>query len=195
MHPHSIRAQKRGARIVVRIVVAATWVWATALALHCTMVWESSPGVASRQTPAHGSGLKLIFVAHTYCPCTSVALRNLMSLSGEALAKLRPEIVLTGPDATPESTAPNVILASKIAHVTIRYGHEAQALSDYGARTSGQCFLFDKQGKLVFSGGLTSGRGVEGECAGMEAISHVLADKACQLQAPVFGCPLTTPGE
>ena len=69
-------------------------------------------------------------------------------------------------------------------------GHEAAL---FGAETSGYVLLYDTQGQLLFSGGITASRGHAGENAGENAIISMLAGKAPGLQrTPVYGCSLLT---
>ena len=59
------------------------------------------------------------------------------------------------------------------------------------ALTSGSCFLYDAHGKLLFSGGITSARGHEGDNAGRDAIVKLVHGRpAPQQQTDVFGCAL-----
>jgi len=61
----------------------------------------------------------------------------------------------------------------------------------FHAATSGQTMLYDKEGKLIFSGGITGARGHEGDNAGRTAIVSLLnLDEANRDETPVFGCPL-----
>jgi hypothetical protein len=69
---------------------------------------------------------------------------------------------------------------------------EAQVLSRYGAQTSGQAYLYNRGGDLVFSGGLTESRGTEGDSVGMLAIRETAADQTCVPTAPVYGCSVQT---
>ena len=63
--------------------------------------------------------------------------------------------------------------------------------SRFRAVTSGVTALYDAQGRLLFSGGLTSARGHEGDSFGVRRISSLLLDgKADRPDAPVFGCAL-----
>lgn len=64
----------------------------------------------------------------------------------------------------------------------------------FGAFTSGQALLYDAQGQLRFSGGITDSRGHEGDNAGREAIEAILAGKtATTTLTDVFGCGLFAP--
>jgi hypothetical protein len=66
----------------------------------------------------------------------------------------------------------------------------------FGARTSGQVLVFDPGARLVFSGGITAGRGHGGDNVGRAAVLALLAGReAGTATAPVFGCPLTEPDE
>jgi hypothetical protein len=67
-------------------------------------------------------------------------------------------------------------------------GVEAQR---FGAQTSGQTILYDAQGKLLFQGGITAGRGHEGDNAGEDSIvALVHGEEPVVRKTPVFGCPL-----
>jgi hypothetical protein len=51
--------------------------------------------------------------------------------------------------------------------------------------------LYDARGRLLFSGGLTSARGHEGDSFGLRRIrSLLLTGEADRRDAPVFGCSL-----
>jgi hypothetical protein len=61
----------------------------------------------------------------------------------------------------------------------------------FHANTSGQTVLYDAEGRLLFSGGITAARGHAGDNAGRSAIvSLVNAKVADKTETPVFGCPL-----
>jgi hypothetical protein len=67
-------------------------------------------------------------------------------------------------------------------------GVEAQR---FRSLTSGQTVLYDKNGKLLFSGGMTAARGHEGDNAGRSAIVSILNEGKSELvNTPVFGCAL-----
>jgi hypothetical protein len=60
-----------------------------------------------------------------------------------------------------------------------------------GAETSGYVALYDANGRLLFSGGITRSRGHEGESAGRRTICALLAGEVvADPKTPVFGCPL-----
>src|SRR4029077_7831910 len=74
-------------------------------------------------------------------------------------------------------------------------GADSMAL---GATTSGAVALYDAGGTLRFTGGITDGRGHEGDNEGLDAVLSVLRDETSRaatatMSTPVFGCPLRGP--
>ena len=61
----------------------------------------------------------------------------------------------------------------------------------FGAHVSGQVMVYDKEGKLVFQGGITESRGQMGDNAGRSAIeAQVNRGSSDRDRTLVFGCPL-----
>jgi hypothetical protein len=61
----------------------------------------------------------------------------------------------------------------------------------FGAETSGHTLLFDRDGRLLFSGGITQSRGHAGDNAGERAIvSMVNSEPAARADTLVYGCSL-----
>jgi len=61
----------------------------------------------------------------------------------------------------------------------------------FGSSTSGHVMLYNTQGQLVFSGGITAARGHSGENDGRSAIVALLTQgQAATDETPVFGCQL-----
>lgn len=61
--------------------------------------------------------------------------------------------------------------------------------AEYGVKTSGHSFLFDENGKQIFSGGLTIARGHEGASAGAEFLKQwKKQQKKETFFERVFGC-------
>jgi hypothetical protein len=81
--------------------------------------------------------------------------------------------------------------AAAIPGVSVVRDDEGVEANRFHAATSGQTMLYDREGKLLFSGGMTSGRGHAGDNAGRTAIVSLLTrNEALQSATPVFGCPL-----
>jgi len=64
----------------------------------------------------------------------------------------------------------------------------------FGALVSGSTLLYAPDGRLLFSGGVTSARGHAGDNAGLDALASFLAHTDSDVpHTPVFGCLLQTP--
>lgn len=133
----------------------------------------------------------LVMLAHPGCPCTLASLRELERIQGETSVGLTAHILfLEVPGAQNEDSA-TIRLARTIPGVVVKTGQPARAAQIWGARTSGQAFLYDRAGVLRFSGGLTPARGHEGLNVGHSAVeSFVRSGKLETDHAPVFGCSL-----
>jgi hypothetical protein len=81
--------------------------------------------------------------------------------------------------------------AGRIPGVTVLADRDGADARRFGARTSGHALLFDNSGKLLFSGGITSARGHEGDNAGRSAILGLVEGRASDLATtPIYGCDL-----
>ena len=179
-------------------------VWVLALALGFTLLWQYKmrPGDADG-TPAtwpresrivrSPDRATLVLFAHPECPCTRASLAELARLLarfGDRLTAdvvfLRPADVGTAWDGTDLWRA-----ASAIPGVTAVRDDDGVEAARFRASTSGAAALYDTRGRLLFSGGLTSARGHEGDSVGIQRISSLLrTGKADRSDAPVFGCSL-----
>jgi len=64
----------------------------------------------------------------------------------------------------------------------------------FGAATSGQVILYDRDGGLLFTGGITASRGHAGDNDGRNAIVSLLGrGRETRHSSPVFGCSLLEP--
>lgn len=81
--------------------------------------------------------------------------------------------------------------AQSIAESKIIYDVDGKWAETYDAKTSGHVLLYDSAGKLQFSGGITVGRGHEGESIARTFITKAVNNNINQTyQSPVFGCPI-----
>jgi hypothetical protein len=81
--------------------------------------------------------------------------------------------------------------AAEIPGVTVTRDDQGVESQLFGAQTSGQAMLYGNDGKLLFKGGITVGRGQEGDSAGAAAIAALVNEEPATLtETNVFGCPL-----
>ncbi|MEM7478928.1 MAG: hypothetical protein AAF483_28430 [Planctomycetota bacterium] len=138
-----------------------------------------------------GEGRLLVFL-HPKCPCSRATVRELQRILVDKDTP-RTEAIIYIPKQA--STADQswfrtdlIVSASKVS--TVRWDVDGALAKEFGALTSGHTLLFDAQGKRVFSGGVTSGRGHEGESPGKLALMEILSGSKKSGEYPVFGCPI-----
>ncbi len=151
----------------------------------------------------------LVVAAHPACPCTRATLRQLERV----LASTRPAdseaargadvvVLFGGPlgDARTDRIASDLrAIAAAIPGVRLVDDPGGVQTASLGAKTSGTVLFYDRTGRLRFNGGITPGRGHEGDSAGAdalrallreEAIDDVPAERTSSSATSVFGCEL-----
>lgn len=148
-----------------------------------------APGALPEDLATPGA-VTVVVAAHPRCPCTRATAESLADALGE-----RPGVRLFVLAWTP-SPAPADWDAVGVTHPLVDRagatilpdpaGARAHAL---GARTSGHTLVYDAEGHLRFSGGVTPARGMTGPSTGLAALHDVLAGRTSpSAHAPVFGC-------
>jgi hypothetical protein len=130
---------------------------------------------------------------HPRCPCSRASLRELARVMAQVGDRLDVLVVFFQPDDEPNAWARTDLwtAATLIPGVRIATDVGGKTASRFGAATSGQVLLYDAAGRLLFSGGITAGRGHEGDNLGRRAVMSLVrgtepAENSCQ----VFGCPI-----
>jgi hypothetical protein len=188
-----------------RLIIALTTVWLCGVASGLYVLWayDNKPGVsavAPARWPATSglvpstSGPTLLFVAHPQCTCTRASLDELAEILARAATHPKTYILFLKPSTTDASWEQTDLLKRAAALPGVRVirdddGVEAQR---FGVQTSGQTFLYDSHGALVFSGGITGSRGHAGENTGELSLISLLShsNTTDRRATSVFGCPL-----
>jgi hypothetical protein len=164
--------------------------------------YESTPGAAGttpvrwpddvefRPTAGHG---RMLLFAHPQCPCTRSSLAELERLLDRRPNRPQATIVFVQPETTssPWSETSTWKRARAMNGVEIICDVGGRLSRRFGAATSGHVLLYDENGALQYSGGVTSVRGQEGPCLGTKTLSALLqGDRPGPATGPVYGCPL-----
>ncbi|MBL8793932.1 MAG: RedB protein [Planctomycetia bacterium] len=179
---------------------AALWLTTVGGGLYWLERYEAAAGaklVSPAAWPAD-TGLKLVphrltlvLALHPRCPCSRVTVAHLADLLARHPDRVSATILLYHPEAEPADA--DVVAGLPIEATVIR-DPEARLAQQFGAVTSGHVLLFRADGGLAFSGGLTRGRGQEGDNPGRQALLRCLEGADGEpLHTAVFGCPLTPP--
>jgi hypothetical protein len=135
----------------------------------------------------------LVMFAHPKCSCTRASLATLTKLLGDVGPLVRAHVVFLDPDGAPADffDSETVRRAKSVPGLSVSLDRDGQAARRFGALTSGHVVLYSRTGALMFSGGITSARGHEGESYGTRRIRAVLrSEPADRASAPTFGCEL-----
>lgn len=189
------------------IVIPAAWAAVAVAAFGCLLRYSFSegpvgavprswPSPAVAIDPAPATLHRLVIFLHPRCPCSRATVRVLERIVARCGGALEVQAVLVRPygtaDGWEQTDLSETIAAIPGVRTTIDRGGELA--SRFGARTSGQVVLYDRAGKLVFSGGITPSRGHEGDSAGADALLAAvdgrLASGLPSISTPVYGCTL-----
>jgi hypothetical protein len=135
---------------------------------------------------------------HPQCPCSKASLNELAEIVAREPNKANVEIVFVNPKGAGPDWARTSLREQAATLPSVRLIDDDGTLAQrLGAETSGYVVLYDVDGRLLFSGGITRSRGHEGDNSGRQAICALLQGTAqadVTAKTPVYGCPLFTPG-
>jgi hypothetical protein len=187
---------------IILTISAAAWILAVGAGLARVLRYENTPGL-SEQTPPDWPRAthipqptarpSLVLFAHPRCPCTRATMSELARIMAQCKGKLDASVIFLSPQNSEPGWAQTELRrkAAAIPGVRVLDDKDGQDARRFGAGTSGQAMLYDASGHLLFSGGITAGRGHEGDNAGSDAIlSLVNSGRADLTKTPAFGCSL-----
>jgi hypothetical protein len=191
--------------LVTGSLIAAGLIWAATVGAmyHAVRQFETTPGrgAAVRTMWPAGSRIvpdrnrwTLVMLIHPHCSCTRASLQELeriIEMSGPSLQTYvlvyRPSDFQAGWEKTETFEAAKRLQRARV--IVDPDGREARL---FGAFTSGQAFLYDGDGALRFSGGVTSLRGHAGVNRGSMDVVDIVHARSRQSTHPVFGCAIVT---
>ena len=179
-------------------------IWLVAAGAGSALLWDyaASPGAparASTRWPAESVIRRapgrptLVMTAHPHCPCTRASIGELAILMTHFQGRLRAHVLFLRPAGFSEEWVKTDLWRSASATPGVNVYRDDGGLEArrFGAATSSQAFLYDAEGRLLFSGGITGARGHSGDNAGRSAIASLLTKPTPEpTQIFVFGCAL-----
>jgi hypothetical protein len=184
------------------IIGTVVWGIAVIAGMAAMMRYQMTPGGATAapgRWPAHTSinrdtsRYTLVVTLHPYCPCSNASLSELALLMARAEDHVAARVIFVDPAAAPRGWAHSQLWrkAAAIPGVTVAADRDGRDARAFAATTSGDCLLYDAGGGLLFAGGITDGRGHEGDNAGLDSILAILRNTAPPARkTPVYGCQL-----
>lgn len=199
VEPTSVRADAVPRRLVVW---GALWLLTVVMGLGVLIEYSLSEGeaaeaprdwpVTSELTLDHERHT-LVMIAHPQCSCTRASLAELNRLMTRLQGRVSAYVLLSAPTGFDEQWAKSELWeqASIIPDTEVRVDLDSIEADRFGARTSGQTYLFGPDGALLFSGGITPSRAHEGNSIGRERIISLVTEGTAERDvSDVFGCPI-----
>jgi len=188
-----------------RLLLAAScalWFFSVGVGLSIVWEYENTPGTAanpyvqlpsdSQIKPVPGRAT-LVMLVHPHCPCTRASVGELALLMAQAQGRVTAYVLFLKPRGFADDWEKTDLWwsAAGIPGVQVLKDADGIDAARFHAATSGQTMLYDAEGRLLFSGGITGARGHSGDNAGRSAIVALLTEgEAAQTETEVFGCPL-----
>ena len=178
--------------------------WSLFVGAGLLIVWkyENMPVFETVPPPAHwplknldyaSDRFTLVMLAHPKCPCTRASIGELEQIMAHGQNKLQAYVFFVKPKNFSESWAESDLWkrAEAIPGVKLILDEEGNQARYFNGSTSGQTYLYDSHGELVFHGGITGSRGHSGDNSGEKAIIQLVnGEKANVKQTFTFGCLL-----
>jgi hypothetical protein len=173
--------------VVVGSGFAAVWRYAAAPGeeTRAPAIWPAATHLSRAADRA-----TLVMFVHPHCACSRASLHELGNLLRRVPGSAHALVTFVGESGSELRQIAESLPDTEIA---VDDGEESRR---FGAATSGATLLYDQNGHLEFSGGLTAVRGHEGNSFGQERVVALLRGTAADRRdSPVFGCPLQDPKE
>jgi hypothetical protein len=185
------------------VVAVGAWLALVGLGMKWILDYQTAPGEPanapalwpdSTRVPRRPGEPSLVVFMHPHCPCTRATLGELGRILAHTPGGLRASAVFVVPPGLDPEWAKTDLWrsASHMARVDVILDRDGKEALRFGAKTSGQALLYDATGHLKFAGGITPGRGHEGDNAGSDAVvafvEHSITERP---DTPVLGCTLT----
>lgn len=189
------------------ILGMALWLGLVALGMGKLNAYANTPGeranasttfpLLSRVQTEKGKSTLILFV-HPKCGCSVATVAELARLFPKISSQTVVNIIFLKPEGFSEHDVRGDLWedAKKISGAVLKIDSENRESDLFGAKTSGQTFLYNSAGYLIFEGGLTSSRGHTGDSKGRQDILNYFENPInwTLAESSVFGCGLKTPG-
>lgn len=192
--------------MIVRMVFIFAWLGLVGIGFWKLSQFSNTPGMSATAPPhwpkdshlEHQTGPRgtLVTFIHPKCTCSQSTLAELARLIPMTSGQIATVIVFYQPHAGSQDWLDGASWesAQQIPNVHLDVDTNGTEAHLFDVKTSGQTFLYTKDGSLLFSGGLTRARGHMGDSDGRSFLLRYLASETPMppIQTPVFGCDMRT---
>ena len=159
----------------------------------------TSTGPMSQSWPAASSlhrepGVStLVMAIHPRCPCSETSLSELQGVLEHQHARINTHLLVYQPKGYPADWVMTGLVrrAQRSQGIDVVFDRGGEELGKFHARVSGELWFYDGNGKLLFRGGITAGRGHAGRNSGLSSLTALIdGGQPIARDAPVFGCAI-----
>jgi hypothetical protein len=184
-----------------RPVLAALWIASLLTGSVFLTRYETTPGSDAPAPSQWPSGVSLrrdmhlptlVMFLHPYCPCSRASIGELALIMARCQGRVVGIVVIAVAEGLGDPKKGGLERdAELIPGVTVLRDQNGVAARRFHASTSGHTVLYDKNGSMLFAGGITSARAHSGDNAGRDSIVALIAGKESLIHTtPTFGCPI-----
>lgn len=186
----------------ILLILSVLWVITTGSGFGLLWTYGTTPGTPANPSPSwpadseirHEPGHSvLVMFVHPRCPCTRASVGELAWIISRVPDRVSAYVVFVKPSGAGPGWERDDLWESvtAIPGVRVLRDDEGREASRFKATTSGQTFLYDEEGHLMFCGGITGARGHAGDNLGRASIIAMLNHEAYTAsRTPAFGCRL-----
>jgi hypothetical protein len=183
-------------------VFAGLWAASIAIGMKILLDHEARQGTAATAPIRWPGGASvaldpklptLVMLAHPRCPCTRASIGELAIGMAKLQGRVAAHILFAVPTGAGEDwkRTDQWNSAARIPGVAVHADPGGREAARFGAKTSGQVVLYGTDGRLLFSGGITPGRGHMGDNVGLARVASLLRfGETDRASSAVFGCAL-----
>ena len=187
------------------VIFAGLWLIAAALGQRVMINYDytaAAPGTPPEKWPVATSVLRtpglssIVVVAHPHCPCSRATVEELARLMALLHNRATATVIFVRPAGFSEDWERTDLWrdAARIPGVRVLTDIDGVEAARFGAQASGQTMLYDAEGNLRFTGGITASRGHAGDSPGRSTIlSIVNTGNSVTTHTSVYGCSLHNP--
>lgn len=178
-------------------LVTILWACLSVSGLMGMMVYSKTPGqkgqIPAAITPADSGRGQLLVFLHPQCVCSRATVRHLMRLSTKQRAQWDTVLYIFQPSEIPKYWSESGLGEKQLHFATRKLDVDGAKARELGVHTSGHVIAYSANGKRLFSGGITAGRGHEGSNTAFSTLQQLLLNPQSPSENdefPVFGCGL-----
>lgn len=184
-----------------RPVFAALWIASLITGWFVLTRYETTAGADTPAPAQWPSGVSvrrdlnvptLVMFLHPYCPCSRASVGELALIMARSQGRVAGVVVIAVAEGLDNPKKGDLERAAElIPGVTVLRDQGGVAARRFHAATSGRTVLYDKNGSVLFAGGITSARAHSGDNVGRDAIVALIAGEESLVRTtPAFGCPI-----